>query len=130
MTILWHKPYLVKVTTIWGRGVKFTQNFDHVVYGWPHRQRCFPPYDWKVKIRWLVCCWTSHAHCYMNFEFEPLNIIPCFFRVLTKNWKFCSLIQTKTFLKAFGFGWIIMPKSYNFLKTASYLFVIWCWKLF
>ena len=31
MTILTHKPYLVKVTTK-GGGVKNTQYFDHVVY--------------------------------------------------------------------------------------------------
>ena len=35
MIILLHKPYLVKVTTKGRGGVKNTQNFDHVVYGWP-----------------------------------------------------------------------------------------------
>ena len=30
MTILLHKPHLVKVTM---KGIKNTQNFDHVVYG-------------------------------------------------------------------------------------------------
>ena len=34
MTILLHKPYLVKVTTK-GKGVQNTQKIDHVVYGWP-----------------------------------------------------------------------------------------------
>ena len=35
MTILLHKPYLVKVSTKGGGVVKNTQKFDHVVYGWP-----------------------------------------------------------------------------------------------
>ena len=33
MTIIFHKPYSVKVAT---KGVKYPQKFDHVVYGWPH----------------------------------------------------------------------------------------------
>ena len=33
MTIFLHKPYLVKVITKGGEGVKNTQKFDHVVYG-------------------------------------------------------------------------------------------------
>ena len=33
MTILLHKPYLVKVTTKGGGESKNTQKFDHVVYG-------------------------------------------------------------------------------------------------
>ena len=38
MTILLHKPYLVKVTTKGGGGgSKISKKFDHVVYGWPIR---------------------------------------------------------------------------------------------
>ena len=37
MTILVHKPYLVKVIP---KGVINTQNFDHVVYGWPRTAIC------------------------------------------------------------------------------------------
>ena len=34
MTILYHKPYLVKETTNGGGEQKTPKNFNHVVYGW------------------------------------------------------------------------------------------------
>ena len=58
-TILLHKPYLVKVTT---KGVKNTQKFDHVVYGWPP---CTKGYKAIKSIP--SCCkmqtvWSCEAH--------------------------------------------------------------------
>ena len=35
MTILYHKPFSKSDHQSRGRGVKNTQKFDHVVYGWP-----------------------------------------------------------------------------------------------
>ena len=56
MTILLHKPYLIKVTTK-GEGVKNTQKIDHVVYGWP--LTFYVKFQLQI-IRVKVKVWPTH----------------------------------------------------------------------
>ena len=57
MTILLHKPYLVKVITKGGGGQN-AQKFDHVVYGWPLDLKCWlvvhKCIEDRVELKWLA----------------------------------------------------------------------------